>query len=101
MRNQAVLCTERGKVSAVPWASSAGGKRALLALAGVAEHWSLVPAPASVDTETFPDSLRRFTAAAAGASLELCLGAAARSAADSSALQDCVASAELDAGDAS
>ena len=100
MRNQAFLCTERGKVSAVPLASSAGGRTRAL-LAGVAEHWSLRPAPASVGTETFPDSLRRFTAAGAGASPELCLTAAARSAADNSALQDCVASAALGAGDAS
>ena len=98
MRNQAFLCTERGKDSAAPTASSAVGKLELLA--GVAEHWSLLPAPDSVVTETFPVSLRPFTAAAPGASPELCLEAAAHNAADSSALQDCVASALLGASDA-
>ncbi len=98
MRNQAFLCTERGKISGAPTASSAGGKLELLA--GVAEHCSLLRAPDSVVTETFPDSLRRFTATAPGASPKLCLEAAAHNAADSSALQDCVASAVLGAGDA-
>ena len=98
MRSQAFLCAERGKVLAAPSVSSAGGKLELLA--GVAEDWSLAPAPDNVVTQTFPDSLRRFAAPVPGASPELCLEAAARNAADSSALQDCVASAVLGAGDA-